>query len=92
MSEPVFAAPGSIQKTERLQARMDRSDVSRTDEDSDGCPFTTLYWDFLMRHEERLDENPRMGLQLYNLRRIESDERRAIRRQATTLRDRITAE
>jgi deoxyribodipyrimidine photolyase-related protein len=58
----------------------------------DGCPFTTLYWDFLMRHEERLGENPRMGLQLYNLRRIESDERRAVRRQATSLRDRITAE
>jgi deoxyribodipyrimidine photolyase-related protein len=58
----------------------------------DACPFTTLYWDFLMRHEERLGENPRMGLQLYNLRRIESDERRAVRRQATSLRDRITAE
>jgi len=57
----------------------------------DACPFTTLYWDFLMRHEERLDENPRMGLQLYNLRRIESDERRAIRRHATTLRDRVAA-
>jgi deoxyribodipyrimidine photolyase-related protein len=58
----------------------------------DACPFTTLYWDFLMRHQERLGENPRMGLQLYNLRRIDSDERRAIRRQAITLRDRVTAE
>ena len=57
----------------------------------DACPFTTLYWDFLMRHEEQLEENPRMGLQLYNLRRIESDERRAIRRHATALRDRVTA-
>jgi deoxyribodipyrimidine photolyase-related protein len=55
------------------------------------CPFTTLYWDFLMRHEERLGENPRMGLQLYNLRKIPRDEQRAVRRQAARLRDRVAA-
>jgi len=58
----------------------------------EACPFTTLYWDFLMRHEERWGKNPRMGLQLYNLRRIEEDEQRAIRRQATRLRERIAAD
>jgi deoxyribodipyrimidine photolyase-related protein len=52
----------------------------------DACPFTTLYWDFLMRHEERLGRNRRMGLQLHNLRRIDPDERRAIRRQASRVR------
>ncbi len=60
--------------------------------DQHACPFTTLYWDFLMRHESRLSENPRMGLQLYNLRKIESDEREAIRHRAVRLRDRFTAE
>jgi len=58
----------------------------------DACPFTTLYWDFLMRHESRLSENPRMGLQLHNLGRIQGDEREAIRRRAVQLRDRFTAE
>jgi deoxyribodipyrimidine photolyase-related protein len=57
----------------------------------EACPFTTLYWDFLMRHEEYLGENPRMGLQLYNLRRIEADEQKAIRRQASAVRARVTA-
>jgi deoxyribodipyrimidine photolyase-related protein len=52
----------------------------------EACPFTTLYWDFLMRHEEPLSKNRRMGLQLHNLRRIDPDERRAIRRQASRAR------
>ena len=56
----------------------------------DACPFTTLYWAFLMRHEDRLSQNPRMGLQLYNLRSIPGDERRAIRAQAGRLRAQLT--
>ncbi len=46
------------------------------------CPFTTLYWDFLMRHEEALAGNPRMTLQLKNLERLDRSERSAIRGQA----------
>ncbi len=42
------------------------------------CPFTTLYWDFLMRHEARLARNPRMGLQVKNLARLSPAERKAI--------------
>ncbi len=57
----------------------------------EACPFTTLYWDFLLRHEERLSENPRMGLQLHNLRKIDGDDQQAIRREAAGLRDQIAA-
>jgi deoxyribodipyrimidine photolyase-related protein len=34
------------------------------------CPFTTLYWDFLARHEERLSGNHRIARPLANLRRL----------------------
>ena len=53
----------------------------------DACPFTTLYWDFLARHERLLRANPRMGMQLKNLERKPAADLRTIRRQADTFRD-----
>ena len=46
------------------------------------CPFTTLYWDFLMRHEALLRRNPRMAMQMKNLDRLTPDARGAIAGQA----------
>ncbi len=34
------------------------------------CPFTTLYWDFLARNEDRLQSNHRMRVPLSGLRRL----------------------
>ena len=53
----------------------------------DACPFTTLYWDFLARHEKLLKKNQRMTMQLKNLDRKDAAELRAIRRQADALRE-----
>lgn len=49
------------------------------------CPFTTLYWDFLDRHEQRYADHPRMALQVKNLARKTEAERSAIRTQAARL-------
>ncbi|MFZ9161683.1 MAG: cryptochrome/photolyase family protein [Burkholderiaceae bacterium] len=35
------------------------------------CPFTTLYWDFLIRHKDRLAKNPRMVMQIKNVNRLD---------------------
>lgn len=42
------------------------------------CPFTTLYWDFLMRHEPWLAANRRTAMQVKNLGRVDGDERARI--------------
>jgi deoxyribodipyrimidine photolyase-related protein len=46
------------------------------------CPFTTLYWDFLIRHEARFEKHPRMALQIRNVARLDAATREAITRQA----------
>ena len=53
------------------------------------CPFTTLYWDFLARHETALRANPRMAMQLRNLARLDPEARAAITGQAEALRQRM---
>jgi deoxyribodipyrimidine photolyase-related protein len=50
------------------------------------CPFTTLYWDFLDRHQTLLATNPRMALQVKNLARIGAPELQAIRERAGEIR------
>ena len=50
------------------------------------CPFTTLYWDFLLRHEPTLAKNPRIVMQVRNLQRLRTEERKAIREQAEQVR------
>lgn len=52
------------------------------------CPFTTLYWDFLLRHEERLAKNQRMSLQIRNLARLTASKKEEILAAATQIRER----
>jgi deoxyribodipyrimidine photolyase-related protein len=54
------------------------------------CPYTTLYWDFLMRHEKLLAKNARMALQVKNVARLSQAEREAVARRADAIRqDRV---
>ena len=50
------------------------------------CPFTTLYWDFLARHQKKLAANQRMSLQVRNLERKDKQELAEIRKLAKRLR------
>ena len=46
------------------------------------CPFTTLYWNYLIDHADSLAQNPRMLMQLKNLNRLSTEDRQAISLQA----------
>ena len=50
------------------------------------CPFTTLYWDFLARHQALLARNPRMALQVKNLARLDDTRRAAVAERAAAIR------
>lgn len=51
------------------------------------CPFTTLYWDYLLQHEVRLRGNPRMAMQLRNLGRLSVEKREAVQEKAREVRE-----
>jgi deoxyribodipyrimidine photolyase-related protein len=53
------------------------------------CPFTTLYWDFLARHEDRFRGNHRLRNQMAGLRRLSDLE--AVRAQAVETLRRLDA-
>ena len=53
------------------------------------CPYTTLYWDFLLRHRTRFARHPRLGAQVRHLDRLSAQETRAIQSQAQALRERF---
>ncbi|MEB3233963.1 MAG: cryptochrome/photolyase family protein [Cyanobacteriota bacterium] len=47
------------------------------------CPFNSLYWDFLARHRQPLQRNPRMGLVMRQLERLAPSELEAVRQSAS---------
>jgi deoxyribodipyrimidine photolyase-related protein len=51
------------------------------------CPYTTLYWDFLARHEKLLAANPRMALQVKNLARLSDAQKQAVAERAAAIRN-----
>ena len=62
-----------------------RYDPAQRSGDS-ACPFTTLYWDFLMHHEAALAQNPRMALQVKNVARLTDAQKQAVHDRAAAVR------
>ena len=50
--------------------------------DEKACPFNSLYWDFLIRNQDRLARNPRMAIPYKAVERMSDAERHAIQTKA----------
>jgi deoxyribodipyrimidine photolyase-related protein len=87
-SKPYIASGKYIQRMSNYCAGCRYDPAKSTG--ADACPFTTLYWDFLMRHEPRLKMNQRMSMQVRNVARLSADEKDAIQTQAESIRQSLS--
>jgi deoxyribodipyrimidine photolyase-related protein len=84
-SKPYAATGRYIERMGAAHCKGCRYDPAQRDGDR-ACPFTTLYWDFLMRHESRLARNPRTSLQVKNLARLSDAQKEAVAQRAAAIR------
>jgi len=83
-SKPYVASGKYIQRMSNYCENCPFNPAKATGEDA--CPFTTLYWDFLIRHQKMLKRNRRMGFQVKNLERKSMEEQNEIQDKAKTIR------
>jgi deoxyribodipyrimidine photolyase-related protein len=86
-TKPYAASGNYINKMSNYCANCSYDYKESTGENA--CPFTTLYWDFLLRHEDEFQENRRMNFQMKNVENKGPDERSAIRNRAQYVRRKV---
>jgi deoxyribodipyrimidine photolyase-related protein len=82
-TKPYIASANYINKMSDFcqQCRYHRRERSG----SKACPFNTLYWNFLIQHEDALRTNPRAGRNVLGLRYLDNEEKLAVQRDAHRL-------
>ena len=76
-----YAAGGAYINKMSDFCRHCRYDVKQK-QGEDACPLNYLYWDFLLRHRERLRDNHRLALPMRQLERFEDEKLEQIRADA----------
>ncbi len=79
-SKPYIASGAYIKRMSNYCQGCQYDPAQRTGDRA--CPMTTLYWNFLDRHRDELNGNPRAALMMKNYQRIDTSELESIRRQA----------
>lgn len=80
-SKPYVASGAYIQRMSNYCKSCRYDPKQKTGENA--CPFTTLYWAFLIKHEASLASNQRTRLMLKHVANLSADERSAINDMAT---------
>ncbi|ALO45268.1 cryptochrome/photolyase family protein [Pseudohongiella spirulinae] len=77
MASKPYAASGSYINRMSDYCRSCRYKV-KTSTETDSCPFNSLYWHFINRHQAKLEHNPRMGMVYRNWKRMDAGKKQAI--------------
>jgi deoxyribodipyrimidine photolyase-related protein len=85
MASKPYVATGKYIQRQSPHCKGCRYDPAQRTGDT-ACPFTTLYWDFLLKHEALLSGNPRMALQVKNVARLDEATRTAVTARAAAIR------
>ncbi len=79
-SKPYVASGAYIGRQSNYCSGCRYDPAQRTSDDA--CPYTTLYWHFIARHEKTLAANPRTALMAKNLQKLSDEERAGIAKRA----------
>jgi deoxyribodipyrimidine photolyase-related protein len=79
-SKPYVASGAYVKRMSNYCAGCDYEPETRTG--AKACPMTTLYWNFLDRHEDAFANNPRTALMVKNLQRMTPELRSEVRTRA----------
>ena len=82
-SKPYVASGAYIGRQSNYCAGCRYNPAERTGDAA--CPYTTLYWHFISRHEKTLAANPRTALMAKNLQKLSSEELAGIAKRAAVL-------
>ncbi|GAB4520376.1 MAG: cryptochrome/photolyase family protein [Phycisphaerales bacterium] len=83
-----YAASGKYIKKMSNYCKGCRYNVNERTGD-DACPFNTLYWDFLIRHEDRFTGNNRMAMILKHVEKMSREEKISIRVSASAVKKKV---
>jgi deoxyribodipyrimidine photolyase-related protein len=79
-TKPYIASANYINKMSDYCQACSFDKNQRTGENA--CPFNFLYWNFLLKHQDKLRENFRMARMLHNLKFLDNQEKAAVQAQA----------
>jgi deoxyribodipyrimidine photolyase-related protein len=83
-----YAASGKYIQRMGDHCKNCRYKVSETVGD-DACPFNALYWDFLIRHRDRFESNPRMKMMYRNVDRMGAERCSEVQQHACAIKKNI---
>ena len=88
-TKPYAASANYINKMSDYCGHCRYNPKEKTGEDA--CPFNSLYWDFLDRHQEKFSDNPRMNMMLANWDKQDKAQREEILERAKEVKEKLEA-